>query len=85
MSGFLSRLGTFFRELKRRSVFRVVVVYAVVAWMVVQVASLVSPALQLPLWTVTLVVVLGWAFEVTPEDVRLSLISDPSWPYDGSS
>lgn len=81
MNDFLSTLRSFLRELKRRSVFRVAVVYAIVAWVVVQVAALTFPALHLPPWTVTLVVVLAlsgfpialvlaWAFEVTPKGVR---------------
>jgi len=69
------------RELKRRKVFRVAGVYAVVAFVVVQVADIVFPALHLPAWTVTLVValallgfpialVLAWALEVTPDGVK---------------
>lgn len=50
----------FFAELKRRHVFRVAVVYAVVAWVVIQVASDIFPALKLPDWTVTLVVILSF-------------------------
>ena len=68
-------------ELKRRKVFRVAGVYAVVAFVVVQVADIVFPALHLPAWTVTLVValailgfpialVLAWALEVTPDGVK---------------
>jgi TolB-like protein/Tfp pilus assembly protein PilF len=68
-------------ELKRRKVFRVLVVYTVVGWLVVQVTSVVAPALHLPPWTVTLLVVLvlaglplavvlAWAFELTPDGVR---------------
>ena len=68
-------------ELKRRKVFRVAGVYAVVAFVVVQVADIVFPALHLPGWTVTLVValailgfpialVLAWALEVTPDGVK---------------
>lgn len=75
------RLKHFFSELKRRHVFRVAAVYAVVAWVVIQVASDIFPALKLPDWTVTLVVilsflgfpialVLGWAFDITPEGVE---------------
>ncbi|MBI4545973.1 MAG: tetratricopeptide repeat protein [Gemmatimonadetes bacterium] len=70
-----------FAELKRRRVFRVVVVYALAAWVVLQVAELVLPALLLPEWTFRLVVVLAllgfpiaialaWVFDVTPEGVR---------------
>jgi serine/threonine-protein kinase len=69
------------RELKRRKVFRVAIVYAVVAFGIVEAADLVFPALLVPPWAYTLVVLLAllgfpvavalaWAFDVTPEGVR---------------
>jgi len=68
-------------ELKKRKVFRVAAVYAVVAWLLIQVADVVLPALQLPPWTVTFItvlfilglpiaVILAWAYEVSPEGIR---------------
>ena len=45
-------------ELKRRNVFRVGVAYAIVAWLLIEVASVVLPALHLPDWTLTLLVFL---------------------------
>ncbi len=48
-------LQTFFAELKRRKVLRVVGAYAVVAWGALQVADKLFPALMLPAWTITLV------------------------------
>jgi|GEM_PF-1719402 len=67
-------------ELKRRKVFRVAVVYAGVGFVLAQAADIAFPALRLPEWTVTLVVVLvllgfplaiilAWAFEITPDGV----------------
>jgi adenylate cyclase len=67
-------------ELRRRKVFRVAVVYGAVAFVIAQAADIAFPALQLPPWTVTLVVVLAiagfpialilaWAFELTPDGV----------------
>lgn len=81
-------LRRFLDELKRRRVFRVAVAYAVVAWLVIQVANDTFPALALPEWTVTLVVacaalgfpvaiVLAWAFDVTAEGVRRTPSTDP--------
>jgi predicted ATPase len=72
------RLRRLIRELRRRKVFRVTAVYAVAAWLTVQIAATTFPALQLPGWTVTFVIViaalgfpvaiaLSWAFEVRPE------------------
>ena len=71
----------FLHELRRRHVFRVAVAYAVVGWLVIQVATQVFPVFNLPNWTAQLVVlliligfpvalVLAWAFEMTPEGVR---------------
>ncbi|UCH09960.1 MAG: hypothetical protein JSU61_12220, partial [Fidelibacterota bacterium] len=75
-----SQLATFLSELKRRRVFRVVVVYAAVAFVIIQVVDICSPALQLPEWTITLVIVLvgigfpvimilAWAFDITEKGV----------------
>jgi TolB-like protein len=71
----------FFAELKRRRVFRVMAVYGVVGFVLLQVVDLAVPALLLPEWTyrlIALILVVGfpisliiaWAFEITPEGVR---------------
>lgn len=68
-------------ELRRRSVFKVAAAYAVLAWVLIQVAGLVFPQLNLPVWAPTLVTVLlifgfpvavflAWAYEVTPEGIK---------------
>ena len=88
-------LKHFLSELKRRRVFRVAVVYAVVAWVVIQVASDIFPALKLPDEAVTLVVilcflgfpialVLGWAFDITPDGVERTepQVQSPPGPHD---
>ncbi|MDX1675806.1 MAG: hypothetical protein R3314_13515 [Longimicrobiales bacterium] len=73
--------SSLFTELRRRGVLGVAVVYGVVGWTVVEVADAVFPALDLPDWTVTLVValvllgfplalVLAWALERTPQGVQ---------------
>ena len=57
----------FLAELRRRGVLRVIVVYAVAGWLVIQIASTMFPGLNLPPWTVTLVialVVLGFPIAV---------------------
>ena len=51
-------LGRIFSELKRRRVTRVIVLYAVAGWIVIEVSSTVLPNLNLPDWSVTLVTVL---------------------------
>jgi CheY-like chemotaxis protein/signal transduction histidine kinase len=71
----------FFSELRRRKVIKVAGVYAVVAWLLIQIATQTFPVLHLPEWTATLVViltilgfpiavVLAWALEMTPSGVR---------------
>jgi serine/threonine-protein kinase len=71
----------FFGELKRRNVYKVGVAYAVVAWLLMQVASQVFPFFEIPNWIVRLVVLLlvigfpfaliiAWAFELTPEGIK---------------
>ncbi len=81
MSKTLSGLKLFLADLKRRRVYNVAVVYAVVAFVIWQAAEIAFPALQLPSWTLTFVVVtaflgfpialvLAWAFELTPKGVR---------------
>src|SRR5438093_5442006 len=70
-----------FGELKRRNVYKVAVAYAVVAWLLVQVATQVFPFLEIPNWIVRLVIalvmigfpialVIAWAFEATPEGIK---------------
>ncbi len=72
---------SFFAELKRRNVYRVAVAYAVVSWLLVQIATQVFPFFEIPNWTVRLVVVslllglpialvLAWIFEFTPEGLK---------------
>jgi TolB-like protein len=71
-----------FTELKRRNVFRVGVAYGIVAWLLVEVASVVLPTFAAPEWVMkvfTFLVVLGfplalilaWAFELTPDGIKL--------------
>lgn len=55
----MSDLGKFIADLRKRSVFRVATIYAVVTWLLVQVSSVVQPALHLPDWTTTLAVVVA--------------------------
>jgi hypothetical protein len=71
----------FFAELKRRNVYKVAVVYAIVGWLLTQVATQVFPFFEIPNWSVRLLVVLllfgfpialvlAWAFELTPEGIK---------------
>jgi serine/threonine-protein kinase len=72
---------SFFGELKRRNVYKVAVAYAIVGWLLVQIATQVFPFFEVPNWAVRLVVlaivigfpialVIAWAFELTPEGLK---------------
>ena len=82
---------SFFSELKRRNVYKVAVAYAVVGWLLIQVATQVFPFFEVPNWTVRLVVlaivvgfpialVVAWAFELTPEGFKRTSEMDPAAP-----
>src|SRR5436190_3049628 len=71
----------FFAELKRRNVYKVAVAYAVVAWLLIQAASILLPTFEAPSWVMKVFVVLvalglpialvlAWAFEATPEGIK---------------
>ena len=49
-------LRTFVTELRRRNVYKVAVAYAVVGWLLIQVATQVFPFFEIPNWAVRLVV-----------------------------
>src|SRR5437899_8302412 len=79
--------GNFFAELKRRNVYKVAVAYAVVGWLLVQVATQVFPFLEIPNWAIRLVILLtalgfpvaliiAWAFELTPEGIKRTESAD---------
>jgi serine/threonine-protein kinase len=71
----------FFGELKRRNVYKVAVAYAVVGWLLIQVATQVFPFLEIPNWAIRFVIfatalgfpialLIAWAFELTPEGIK---------------
>ncbi|MEO6968980.1 MAG: hypothetical protein ABI132_11095 [Rhodanobacteraceae bacterium] len=72
--------GDLLRELRRRHVFRVAAAYAVVGWLLIQIATQVFPVFAFPNWVEQLVVililigfpialVLAWAFDATPRGI----------------
>ena len=84
----MSDKPSFFSELKRRNVYKVAVAYAVVGWVIAQIATQIFPFLEIPNWIVRLVIVLiaigfpialviAWAFEATPEGIRRTEDVDP--------
>ena len=76
-----------FAELKRRNVYKVAVAYAVVGWLLIQVATQVFPFLEIPNWAIRLVIfitalgfpialIIAWAFELTPEGIKRTEVAD---------
>ena len=90
--------GKFWAELKRRRVIRVVIVYAVVSWLVISAAETLLPNLNLPEWSVTLVislvvlafpivVVLAWIFDIGPKGIEktpasTAVVDEPPLPQE---
>ena len=76
----MDRYIRFFYELQRRRVFRVAAAYAVTAWLLVEVSSVVLPAFGLASWVLRVIIValaggfpiaclLAWAYDLTAEGV----------------
>ena len=74
-------ISQFWQELKRRKVVRVVIVYAMVAYVIIELANNTFPALGIPDWALGLVIMLiiicfpvalivSWIFDVTPEGIK---------------
>src|SRR2546421_3156781 len=75
------KTDNFFAELKRRNVYKVAITYAVVAWLLVQAASILFPTFEAPAWVMkafvcflafgfVISVMISWAFEATPEGLK---------------
>src|SRR5436853_6478920 len=71
----------FFGELKRRNVYKVAVAYAIVAWLLIQAASILFPTFEAPAWVMKVFIaaialgfpialIIAWAFELTPEGIK---------------
>ena len=81
-------MSSFFEEVKRRKVYRVAAAYIIAAGGIIQLASAAFPAWELPNWALRLVIVLlltgfpialilGWAFDVTPQGIKTTPASAP--------
>src|SRR6185436_3813020 len=75
------KIANFFAELKRRNVYKVAVAYAVVAWLLIQAASILFPTFEVPPWLMKaagviiaigfpIALIIAWAFEMTPEGLK---------------
>jgi TolB-like protein/Tfp pilus assembly protein PilF len=82
-------MSGFFKELQRRKVYRVAAAYIIAAGFIIQIGSAVFPAWELPNWAFRLVVVLlligfpialilAWAYDVTPQGIRVTPAPSPS-------
>lgn len=71
----------FIAELKRSNVYKVAAAYAVVAWLLLQLASILFPTFEAPPWVMKvfvaaiaagfpLALIFAWAFELTPEGIK---------------
>jgi len=80
---------SFFSELKRRNVFKVGVAYTVACWLLLQIVDLVLENINAPDWVMQvfmlamavglpLALIIAWAFELTPEGVKLQKNVDQS-------
>jgi len=80
---------SFFAELKRRNVFKVAVAYAVAGWLMLQIVDLVLENINAPDWVMQvfmlgiavgfpIAIIIAWAFEVTPDGVKLEKNVDRS-------
>ena len=74
---------SFWGELRRRNVVKVAVAYAIVAWLLIQIAGAILPTFDAPRWvlqTVTFLLILGlpialilaWAYAITPGGIKPS-------------
>jgi TolB-like protein len=86
----------FISELKRRNVFRVAIAYIVAGWLLAQVADLAADAFNAPEWVMQMLIVLlllglpvalflAWAYELTPEGVKLARDLPADMPKDPRS
>ena len=87
------KLRDYLRELRRRHVFRVAAMYIVAAWVGVQVASLVFPAVDIPeaalrfVWAGFLlaflpVMVFAWLYDITPDGITRTPPADQAAELD---
>ncbi len=79
------------QELKRRNVFRVAIIYLVVAWLIVQIVETIFPAFGFGPTAIRVAVIvqgigfvptliLTWVFEVTPDGIKKEKDVDRSRP-----
>ncbi len=76
-------MSGFFEEVQRRKVYRVAAAYIIAAGFIIQIGSAVFPAWELPNWALRFVIILllvgfpialilAWAYDVTPQGIRVT-------------
>ena len=87
---------SFFEELKRRSVVRVGIAYAISAWVLLQMFDIIGEILELPAWGGKMILaalvigfflalILAWVFELTPDGLKKEKEIDRSQPFTRST
>ncbi len=83
----------FFKELKRRNVYKVALTYGITAWLLAQVASLACSTFGAPDWVMKMILVLliigfpvalifAWAYEMSPQGlIRTTSSEAENNPY----
>ena len=75
-----NRITRFWQELKRRKVIQVIIVYATVAFVIIELVDIISEPLRLPEWTLAFIIVLlcvgfimavllSWIYDISPEGI----------------
>ncbi len=89
-------LKKFFSELKRRNVYKVAITYVIVAWLILQIGSVVFETIKTPDWVMQVLLffivigfpialILAWAFEMSPQGmIRTNSTSAKENPYSSS-
>ena len=86
----------FWQELKRRNVYRVAVTYTMIAWILIQVASILLPTFEAPNWVMQLAIILliigfpvalilAWIYELTPSGIVKTSDIDDEEPAESGS
>ncbi|MCZ6671696.1 MAG: hypothetical protein O7C75_02030 [Verrucomicrobia bacterium] len=81
-----SGFAEFWQELKRRKVMRVAITYAVVAWLIIQIAVSTFEGFGIPVWAFRfvvmmvllgfpIVIILAWAFELTSDGIKTTKVA----------
>ncbi|MEN8125062.1 MAG: hypothetical protein ABFR32_08010 [Bacteroidota bacterium] len=74
-------LKKFFSELKRREVYKVAIAYGITAWLIAQIAGLVSMSFEFPSWVMKMIItiliigfpialILSWIFEFSSKGIK---------------